>query len=787
LKIRKRLAILMSLASSLVMAATSAALYAWNRAAAFDSLRERLAVQFRHMDFAASAFFDGIKADLDEFLSDPEISDPADPGFTSFLSADEETFIYRIGPREASIMRKFEAYCLSHASANSVYMGRATGGFVRSHKRDRPTAYDPRERPWYKLASLNPGRAVLTEAYASVTSPDINIGVVKAMLAPDGSVYGVIGIDVTLASLNRFLDGFEFDPAGVLLLSDASGAIIYGPGAGLAGASGSPDHPDLASIMKSAAERDTPIRAGRDFVFARVLGGLGWTAAVMLPAAKIDLQAWRPVGVMAGTLAAGLALLALMTFLGFSAFVIRPLGRFSARIPRDKTPLPPRARLDEISEIEIAYDAMMTALDRTSRELRRHEQQLETLVAQRTASLEEANHRLSAEIEAKNALAAELAEGQALFRDLVQGSRSVIMRWKPDGRITFMNDFGLAFFGYTADELLGHSIVGTILPERGSRGEDLSALPESISADPDGYAQNMNENILRDGRRVWMAWTNKPSGRGPRSEGEMLSIGNDVTRLVETERDLRAALAQLEVEKDRAQAADRLKSSFLATMSHELRTPLNSIIGFTGIVSRGLAGPVNEEQAKQLGMAMDSARHLLALINDVLDISKIEAGQFRVAHEPYDALESIERVARASLPGAQRKGLEMRVESGPGPWTMRGDARRFEQILFNLVGNAVKFTDAGSIRLSLTREAGGIAVSVTDTGIGIKPEDLGALFREFSQVDTGLTRRYEGTGLGLAISRRLARLMGGDIVVESEWGRGTTFTLRLPAGGNGNG
>jgi signal transduction histidine kinase len=241
-----------------------------------------------------------------------------------------------------------------------------------------------------------------------------------------------------------------------------------------------------------------------------------------------------------------------------------------------------------------------------------------------------------------------------------------------------------------------------------------------------------------------------------------------------------------------ARAADRTKSAFLATMSHELRTPLNSIIGFTGIILQGLAGPLNPEQARQLGMVRSSARHLLELINDVLDISRIEAGELELHGEAVDLLALVEKAAATIRPMAEAKNLTLTVAVPPTLPPVVSDGRRVHQILLNLLNNAVKFTDQGGVAVTVEpatmsgpAELSGttqpaVRIRVTDTGIGIRPEDLATLFQPFHQIDSGLTRLHEGTGLGLAICRRLAGLLGGVVGAESALGVGSTFTVTLP-------
>jgi PAS domain S-box-containing protein len=500
-----------------------------------------------------------------------------------------------------------------------------------------------------------------------------------------------------------------------------------------------------------------------------------------------------------------------------------------------------------------------------------------------------------------------LRESERKYRELVEHANSIILRWNSDGLITFLNEFGQRFFGYSAEEIIGRHVLDTIVPPTESGGRDLERLIKEICAAPAAFEQNINENMRRNGERVWIAWTNRIVCDSQGNVVGFLSIGTDITERKRAEEarqasearyrklfecapdgiviadpksyyiDANASMCRMlgytrdeliglhasdivaptevphiepvlralqepsdhhrewrfrrkngsvfpgeviaammpdgnllgmirditerkeaEAEREKrhqAEAADKIKSAFLATMSHELRTPLNSIIGFTGIMLQGLAGPLTAEQNKQLDMVRTSARHLLALVNDVLDISKIEAGQLAVACEPFDLKRSIAKVVTLVRPMSEKKGLAFHVTIAPALGEAVSDERRFEQILLNLLSNAIKFTDRGAIGLEAdlvndhtspgaTAGQAAVRLRVSDTGTGITPDDLATLFQPFRQLDSGLSRNHDGTGLGLAICRRLAELMGGTIRAESVWETGSTFSVTLPLKGS---
>ncbi len=229
--------------------------------------------------------------------------------------------------------------------------------------------------------------------------------------------------------------------------------------------------------------------------------------------------------------------------------------------------------------------------------------------------------------------------------------------------------------------------------------------------------------------------------------------------------------------------ASRMKSAFIANMSHELRTPLNAIIGFTGALLMKLPGPLTVDQDKQLTTIRSSARHLLSLINDILDVAKIEAGKVTLALERVQCQDLISQTAESLRPLATQKGLSLAVDLPPEPIVIDSDRRALTQVIINLANNAIKFTDHGTVRLTLAQRIDGNQMvtefSVVDSGAGIRPEDQPKLFQAFSQLDSTSTRHAEGAGLGLYLCQNLASLLGGSLFFTSSYGSGSTFTLAL--------
>ena len=251
-------------------------------------------------------------------------------------------------------------------------------------------------------------------------------------------------------------------------------------------------------------------------------------------------------------------------------------------------------------------------------------------------------------------------------------------------------------------------------------------------------------------------------------------------KVEERTRELQQALAELSRKGRQLEVASEHKSEFLANMSHELRTPLNAIIGFSQVLRQRMFGEINAKQEEYLDDILSSGNHLLSLINDVLDLAKVEAGQVELEVATFSLREALERGVVMVREPAMKKGVRLSLELAPDVDLVDGDERRLRQVVYNLLSNAVKFTPGGgSIDVASSRVNGEVQVSVTDTGPGIAPEDHERIFEEFQQTDVGVDQR-EGTGLGLALSKRLVELHGGRIWVESEPGQGSRFVFTLP-------
>ena len=377
--------------------------------------------------------------------------------------------------------------------------------------------------------------------------------------------------------------------------------------------------------------------------------------------------------------------------------------------------------------------------------------------------------RLERRLEALKDIQWELRENETRYRDLLDNQADVIMRRDAGGRLTFVNQAFCRHFGLERSTVLGRGFDPVVLA-----GEK----PEPLGPGSALHRQRYMQQIETAGGPRWFEWEEHAVPVGDGAIPEVQCHGRDITERLRAEADLKEARKQ-------AEAANRAKSRFLAAMSHEIRTPMNGILGMTSLLRDTELTPEQQTYTHAIGR---SARTLLALIDEILDFSKIEADKLKLATGPLGIDECVQGVVELLAPKAYEKGIDLAWAIDPSlPKVLLGDEVRIRQIVTNLVGNAIKFTDSGGVLVTVRHtgrrlaDAGEVevAIAVDDTGMGIAPEGLSSLFNEFEQTEEAVRRRQGGTGLGLAISRRLTRAMGGDIVVSSTTGSGSTFTATL--------
>ena len=359
-------------------------------------------------------------------------------------------------------------------------------------------------------------------------------------------------------------------------------------------------------------------------------------------------------------------------------------------------------------------------------------------------------------------------EDRARLAAIVESSEDAIISRSLDGVITSWNRGAERLYGFRADEAIGQSITMLLADDDDS---DPLVPIERLGDEPVPFEATRQR---KDGSVIDVAISISPIRDRNDIVVGVSSITRDITERKRADEELRAAL-------DEARAATRAKTLFLAMMSHELRTPLQAVLGYADFLLADPSGSLSPQQTEDIGFIQQGARRMVTLIDQMLDLSRMEAGRLELETERVDLAEIIEQVRQDIAPQAATKGLALDISvpgALPAAW---GDSIRIRQILLNLAGNAVKFTERGDIRIDARATTQGNAVAVSDSGIGIAPAAVPHIFEEFRQVDSRTTRRYGGAGLGLAISRRLAEEMGGSISVESVPGAGSTFTLHLPS------
>ncbi len=413
------------------------------------------------------------------------------------------------------------------------------------------------------------------------------------------------------------------------------------------------------------------------------------------------------------------------------------------------------------------YKAALVALEELNHSL-------EVRVAERTAALQ-------AEIAARQHQEQELALSEQRLRQVIDLVPHIIYAKDVDGRYILANKACAASMGVTVDELIGKRDA-ELNPwtEEAERflAEDLQVISSQ------DVLQIPAESVhFFDGSEHIIQTIKIPFTAAGHARPAVLGVGIEITALKQAEALLKAYADELQQANVELRAAARLKDEFLATMSHELRTPLSSILGLAEALQFQVYGPLTERQKQSLKLIESSGRELLGLINNVLDLSRIEAGQLHLHVDRFDIVDLARIAVRRSRDAAAEKEQTIQFNTNCDALTLEGDQRRWLQVLLNLLSNAIKFTPrAGELGVIVEKDhaAAQVRIHVWDRGIGISQDDVARLFRPFLQLDSALTRQFPGTGLGLALTRRLVELQGGQITVRSEPGEGSTFSITIP-------
>jgi PAS domain S-box-containing protein len=451
-----------------------------------------------------------------------------------------------------------------------------------------------------------------------------------------------------------------------------------------------------------------------------------------------------------------------------------------------------------LSTYENAYHQNLELLE-TQNQLKALNEQLEEEVSQRTEQLVEANKLLQKELAERSQVEQVLERVKNQYALILQAAGEGIIGQDQEGRITFVNPAAEKMLGYAADELIGldgHTVWHHSKP--GGAPYPKEECPIRFAGREVKEYRGIDDVFWKkDGSSFPVEYVATPVTVNDQFAGMVVLFGN-----ISEKKKLRDA----EIARLTADTANKAKSDFLANMSHELRTPLNSIIGFSDVLQEQMAGDLNEKQQEYINYILISGKHLLSLINDILDLSKVEAGKMELDMSMFPLNEALNSALSMFKEKAMKHGLALSIEIEPDADTLiEADARKLKQILFNLLSNAVKFTPDGgavSVHARLTQDDGGgtdgegqkgmgkdssldssplsFEITVTDTGIGISGKDIGRLFHAFAQLENPFTKNFEGTGLGLALSKRLVELHGGRVWVESEVGKGSSFSFTIP-------
>lgn len=440
-----------------------------------------------------------------------------------------------------------------------------------------------------------------------------------------------------------------------------------------------------------------------------------------------------------------------------------------------------RYLIKPVEPVEISAHIKVVIKESKAMKITPHEPQITDLESlekygQRVSlKLESKMKKLKQEIEERRKTEEVLCESEKKYRDLYEEAPNAYYSVGKDGRITRANKRAAQMTGYAIDELIGKKVFELYENTPSGTAKAREVFSRFIKGE-----EIIGEELKvqkKDGSSMWVALSVRPAKDADGNVIASRSIAVDINERKQAE--------NLRTEKERLEYASKAKSEFLASMSHELRTPLNAILGFSELMKQGIAGKLNEKQEHYIENILISGKFLLNLINDILDLSKVEAGKIELVMESISLPLTIEETISLIKERAARRNVNIKKELSPELEFIEVDKQRFKQVLFNLIDNAIKFSgpQGGLVTITTKKAGDNVEISVSDKGIGIKPEDIGKLFQKFQQINPEISGKYGGTGLGLAICKQIVELHGGRIMADSKYGEGSRFTFILPLKG----
>ncbi|MCD6396059.1 MAG: PAS domain-containing protein, partial [Spirochaetaceae bacterium] len=616
-----------------------------------QSLYEFFSAQLIQIDFALSSFLKEVAYDVENFSSNTIVQTKEDSNFTNFLEADENNFTYNIGATEQQIIELFANYRKTRPYANSVYMGRENGSFVRSHPRARPTRYDPRERPWYKLGISTPGQVMRTIPYQSVTTSDINIGIVKALVDDNGKAFGVIGVDITLRNLTHFISQIKAGKSSSIFIVDDRGIILSSPEKDMQF-----KHYEEIGLkgFKEVMDKEKGYlffdnNGIKNVVFFYTSPFLGWKICAVATAGTIE----KEINQFTNTVISLLGLVFLTMILNniyLSKRIFGTIKTLQKKIGELNTDLREKKIFkkilikgkDEISDLAFVFNNMGEELFDIHHKLEEQSKNLENIVARRTEDL-------------------------IIERNIFIKGEAVVFRWKNrEGLpIEYVSPNVKDVFGYTAGELNRGEFLYTNIINPEYLEQVIDELRSAVESKVTDFKHRDYQIICKNGSSVWLHQYTTFK-RNLRDEvTHYLGYVIDVTERRKAEEALHIAhndliikAADLELAKEAAETASKAKSAFLSNMSHEIRTPMNAVIGFTDLLFLEEEDP---EKKNKLEMIKTSGKNLLSLINDILDFSKIEAGKIDIENRSFNLGATLDHLHSMYKRKAEDKGLDFNI------------------------------------------------------------------------------------------------------------------------------